>query len=418
MSITIPGKLPGNFSQIPIGGLSKILGSSGRMPSVTIRVTPIDFSPPFTLDSAGGAVLTYNFSSSITIPVDTFSFTLVAPNSDTSMNEKIKEGDLVTIYANGVALSTGIIDTIDIETDGQFGERVMVSGRDLMGQLEDQDAVGLDSKLIKAAQSTMQGCVNLIIPNTRIQGVNLKNVPSALSSNSTVKFATEPGESKLAVLQRLIEPYNLLAWMSPNGEINIGKPAMNSDPEGIIQCSKKDRKSNVLSIKAIRSAATIPNAFVAIWAGQESVQDRVKKEQVLFNYAKGPMRLRHYGHILTKSVVTSHPDAQGDARTLAEVNLLKSVNGVNNLLSSLARRSMASHNHKELIVQAIVPGHYNEEGNPYLVDTVYTVFYDRGGVSEKMYLFQTDYSFDEAGGQKTSLYFCRLGTLVADVEAK
>ena len=68
-------------------------------------------------------------------------------------------------------------------------------------------------------------------------------------------------------------------------------------------------------------------------------------------------------------------------------------------------------------MQVMVAGHYNDKAEPYVVDTVYDVYFDRAGVSERMYLFQVDYEMDESGGQRSALYFCRLGTIVSDVRA-
>ncbi len=91
--------------------------------------------------------------------------------------------------------------------------------------------------------------------------------------------------------------------------------------------------------------------------------------------------------------------------------------GGGNILQAYAKREIARRNVNEIIVQAVVPGHYNEEGEPYVTDTVYHVEYDRGGVDENMYLFQTDYGLNAERGQHTNLYFCRLGSIVADVRA-
>jgi prophage tail gpP-like protein len=81
---------------------------------VTLRITPIDGGRPTVfLDK----FLTYEFSSNLLVPVDSFSFTYVAPESDTPVSDQIKEGDVITLYANNLAISTGIIDQVDIEVD-------------------------------------------------------------------------------------------------------------------------------------------------------------------------------------------------------------------------------------------------------------------------------------------------------------
>jgi prophage tail gpP-like protein len=296
-----------------------------------------------------------------------------------------------------------------VETDSEFGEKGSISGRDLMGQLEDQDAISLDSKPIFANSTSVENGVKALLRDTRITKIELRSAPSA-----NYLLATEPGESKLAALQRFVEPLNCLAWMGPAGQIIIGKPNMSQKERGKIILNKRNRASTVLSISVSRSSTQIPNVIVPVWSGQEVVTDRVSPQQRLYNAATGPARLFKLGHRLPKSVVVSAPNAT-DPQGLSSLNALKA--GGANILQAYAKREMARQNQKELIVQAVVPGHFNENGEPYVVDTVYRVHYDRGGVDENMYLFQVDYVLDESGGQRTNLYFCRLGTIVSDVRA-
>ena len=385
--------------------LLKQLEITGRMPPVTLLIKPIDGSPVIGLDR----FLSYNFTSSILIPVDTFSFAFVAPDGP-PLNEKIKEGDIVVLLANNVQIATGLIDTTDVETDGEFGEKSSVTGRDLMAQLEDQDAISLDSRPLWSNNISIRAALNKLIENTRIKQVDLENAPKI-----PYLLASQPGESKLATLQRFLEPLNCLAWMSPGGHIVIGKPNMTQASKGVLKLSKKERYSNVLHMKATRSSTGIPNVIVPIWSGQETVIDRVSKQQLLFNKAYGPNRLFKLEHRLPKSVVVSTPDAN-TPQGLAEINAIK-LAGNANILQAYAKREMARQNQKELIVQAVVPGHFNEAGEPYVPNTCYDIVYDRGNVEERMYLFQCDYVLDESGGQKTNLYFCKLGTIVSDIVA-
>lgn len=395
------------YSQIAPGSVKKTLEKDGRLPPVSLVITPIDSSrSKVFLDR----FLSYSFNSSVLIPVDTFSFTFVNPHGD-PFYDFVKEGDIVTLYANDVPLSTGIIDSIEIEVQTEFGEKVTVNGRDLMSQLEDNACINVNNDPIYANATTVQNAVQALIANTRIKGFRLQGA----STRSDLLFATEPGESKLSALQRLMEPINCIAWMDPNGNMIIGKPNMAQAPLGKIICSRERRESNVISMKAVRSATSIPNIMLAIWAGQENVQARVSKDQSVNNPAEGPKRLRQGGHLVQRTVVISTP--QGNTpQDLSEVNKFTAYS--NNLLEAYAKLEMAKHNQKELVVQVVMAGHYNEDGFPYNVDQVYQIEFDRGSLSEKMYLFQVDYNLDESTGQKVNLYFCRLGTIVADVPAK
>lgn len=380
------------------------VGKTGRFPPVSLTIKPLDNSGNIVLDR----FLSYNFTSSILIPVDTFNFNFVAPDGP-ALPSVIKEGDIVVLSANNIQLATGLIDQTEVETDGDFGEKGAISGRDLMAQLEDQDAISLDSKPLFANALSVQNGVRALLGDTRINRVELRGAP-----NSNYLLATEPGESKLAALQRFLEPLNCISWMGPQGQIIVGKPNFSQKARGHLYLSKTRRQSNVLHMKVTRASTQIANVIVPVWSGQEIVTDRVPPQQRLYNAAKGPARLFKLGHRLPKTVVVSAPNAT-DPQGLAGVNSLKA--GGSNILQAYAKREIARQNQKELLVQAVVPGHFNDLGEPFVTDTVYRVEYDRGMVDENMYLYQVDYTLDESGGQKTNLYFCRLGTIVSDVKA-
>jgi prophage tail gpP-like protein len=202
--------------------------------------------------------------------------------------------------------------------------------------------------------------------------------------------------------------------MGPDGTLIIGKPNMAQKARGRIFLHKEKRQSNVLSMRVTRASTAIPNLIVPIWAGQETTVDRVAPEQALMNGAAGPARLYKLGHRVPKSVVVSTPTAT-DPQGLSQINAIQAAGG--NLLQAAAKRELARRNVGEIVVEAVVPGHYDENGLPYVPDTVYHVEYDRGSVDESMYLYQVDYSLEESGGQRTNLFFCRLGAIVADVRA-
>jgi prophage tail gpP-like protein len=313
-----------------------------------------------------------------------------------------------TLQANGRPVATGIIDTTEVETDQEFGEKGQITGRDLMGQLEDQNMVSIDSEPIYYENANIQTVINRIIKDTRVPGLVTTDAPA-----SAYQFSGEPNETKLSALQRFLDPLNCLAWCDPNGKIRVGRPNMAQAPKHALILSKSKRFSNVTNMKVARAAAQIPNIMVPIWAGQENVQTRVGKQSAIANAARGPARLYRLGHRLPRAVVYSAPN--GDSpQDLSGLNALKA--GGSNILQAMAKREIARANHKEMIVQVAVPGHFNELGEPYAVDTVYKIEYDRGNVNENMYLFQVEWSLSEEG-QKVLLYFCRLGSIVSDVRA-
>lgn len=406
MAITLSKKLTGSFSQIIPGGLQAQLEKTGRLPPVQLQITPIDGSAPFLVNR----FLSYQFSQSVLIPVEAFSFSFVAPDDPNPFNKSVKSGDIVSVYANGVALARGIIDSTSVSVDQDFGEKVTITGRNLMSQLEDQDCVSIAADPLWGNSVTIDQFVGLLIQNTRIQGIRKQNATS-----KPYLAATSPGESKLSALQRFLEPLNLLSWVDENGLIVVAKPNMAQADSGHLILSKTQRRSNVISMNCIRAEATVPNIILPLWQGQESVQSRIGKEQAFNNAAAGPARCKANGHILQKTIVVSTPSG-ATPQDLSDVNRLKVASG--NLLQAYAKRELARANQRETIVQVVVPGHYNEKGEKYHIDHVYRITFDRGDLESRlMYLFQAEYSLEEEKGQHTSLFFCNLGTLVADIPA-
>ena len=325
----------------------------------------------------------------------------------------VKEGDIVTLYANGIALSTGIIDSTDVEVDNEYGEKVTINGRDLMGQLEDQDVVTVQSTPIWFIKSQIKQVVQTIVVGTRIQPTGIKVTANAPTDKWI--FAADAGESKLAAFQRFLEGLNCIAWMDPTGNIIVGKPNFSQSPLGSIFLSKENRNANVLSMKCTRQAATIPNVIIPVWTGQQSVAHRFVVQQGVFNHAYGPSRLYEHGHVLSKTVVVSNPNAGDVPNQANEINKINI--GAGNLLQLYALRELARENQKEVIIQATVPGHYNDTGQPYKVDTMYNVLFDRGDVNSKMYLYQVQYTLS-LDGQRTILSFCNPGTIVAQTQVQ
>lgn len=410
--ITPPSDRTVNSSTL-IGGIQKTLESTGRLPPVSLGIQPIEPAnkpkrTPFFLDR----FLNYQFQSSILIPVDTFSFNFAAPD-EVPFYERVKDGDIVTLFGNDRPLATGFIDSIDIETDEQFGEKVSISGRDLLGQLEDQDAISKDGKPLWGNATTFKAAAEELIIDTRIRSPvkfqNLKNVSGQF-------FATSPSETKLAALQRLIEPGNALAWADPSGSLILGRPNMGQPPKGVFKVLRGSRDSNCMSMKAVYAAASIPNIVCAIWSGQETTQERLSVNQIVNNMAKGPTRLREAGNRIPKSVVVSIPTGN-DPSALTDLNVFLASGGGANI-QNYALREIAKHNQKELVVQVVVPGHYDEQGEPYKIDTVYRILYDRGSIDKLMYCFQVDYTGGLDSGQKTTLWFCNLGSIVAGTITK
>lgn len=408
---------------IPVadGALIKYLTQTGKVPPVSLSIFFLeDIQQEIFIDD----FISYNFKNSITVPVDQFQCEVFYKRIDGQ--RKPKEGDIFVLRANGIAIATGIVDQLDMETDPNTGTKLSIQGRNLLGQWEDQDSVTIDSKILYGNKYTVTQIVTALSGNTRVDPARLQ-----LRSAPTRGYlaATQPGESKLSSMQRYCEALDIYFWTSGDGSIIVGRPDMYGIREGIkgtFFCLEASREANVLVMRSTRASTQIPNIILPIWNGQESVQALNLPQSTLFNNAEGPARLRAFGHRVPKAVVVSTPEGSAP-QDLADVNTLLVANqnagtnlnkaGASTILQSYAKREMARANLKEITVQCNIVGHYNDRAEPVLPDQVYRIQYDTDDLDEPMYLYETEYVMDVKSGPQTRLFFCRQKALVSDVRA-
>jgi prophage tail gpP-like protein len=391
-------------------GFSKQLEMKGRFPPVSLEIKPLGTGRQIL---SFDKFLSYTFTSSLLVPVDQFSFTLSAPDDPYPFSAYCSEGDIAMLWADQTLVATGIIDQIEIEVNGESGESASVHGRDLLGQLEDNSAVSYDAKPIWGQSMTLEGAGGRLIEGTRIQKVVLLDAPQIATL-----FATEPGESRLSALLRLMEPLNVIAWASPNGDLVIGRPQFHLGSRGTLVCSREKRTSNVLSMRSTASATSIPNRLAVLWSDVQSTQIGLPANQIFDNKANGPTRLRQAGHLVLKTLMTSLPSGK-DAQSLQSSAVFQAADAAGEtVLQSMAKRELARANFNELIVQAVVPGHWNDKGEAYMPNTVYSIDFDRAGIQEEMFCFAVDWALTPERGQYSVLSFCRLNTIVSDTRIK
>lgn len=387
--------------------MSKLLDfikTNGSTPRVGLTIRPLSKDPAQRIQN----FLSYSFQSSVLIPVDAFSFSFNVPNATFNVDTVVREGDLVELTAGDQVICTGIVDVVEIDTSLDGGVVIQIMGRNLLGMLEDQSAVNADDKPFYFTQTNVFTAVKIVAANTRLRGVKPQDAPL----DNGFLFATEPCESKMSAIMRFIDPLNCLVWGSPDGFMIVGRPNMGANPVGDIFCSRIEQRSNVMAIKAVRSSTQIPNVIIPIWTGQEAAIHTLAQRQRLNNAAEGPTRLRTLGHVIQKTVVSSTPSGNSP-NSASEITRIKV--GGTDILGAMAVKECARSNLPELIVQATVKSHYNDDLLPFLVDQVYNVNYPTANVQEKMYLYQVEYSMDVKNGPRTVLNFCKLGCLVAGV---
>ncbi len=383
------------------------LAKNGRFPPVTVHIKPLDGSETRDLSR----FISYTFAASIVVPVNTFSFEFRMPDTG-SIVDIAQDGDIVAIFADGMQITQGIIDQTIFDVDGEGGERGALAGRNMLAQLEDQDAVSADSSPIWGQNIKIDAVLQKLLTDTRLQSIGFINQGTPVVE---ALFATEPGESKMTALMRYLEPLNSLVWQDASGKLIVGKPGFDEGSDGDLFAMKKAKRSNVLSMQVVRGSTTIPNIIIPCWTGTETVAYIASVQQALHNTAAGPKRLLAGGHRVIKSSVVGSPDAnttQGKTDTI----LLNA--GDASFLQAFAKRMLASANMGELLITCVVPGHYNEQGDPYAIDQIYHIVSDRAKLDEFMYCYAVEYSLTEDKGQTTTLHFCKLNTIVADSKSQ
>lgn len=385
----------------------KELDKNGRFPAVEVLVQRIDKTKRSRASQDSDSVsllknfVSYSLSSSMLIPVDSFSFSFKPEfeDKDATMDDLVREGDIVVVSVNGKTMMTGVVDAVGLSQGAE--EVVSFYGRDMLGMFESQDAVSADMGPVFATTMTFQDVFNKLKIGTRSDTLRLQGV----SKTTKGLFSTQPGESKLAALMRFIEPFNALVWTDPDGTIVIGRPSNQDDGDKFF-ADKKNRTSNVLDFETNRAAGRIPNGVLGVWSGAAQAVG-VYITSVTNNPAERPDALRKAGHKITKSIVVSVPDPKSP-EGLSDLNGLTQGNYVDNMIA----RMIARENVQEIDVRVVVPGHTNEKLAPYSADRVCHIYNDLVPLDEAMYCYQVEWSFSEGTGQTTGLHFCRRNTIV------
>jgi len=250
----------------------------------------------------------YDIESDILQPSDAFSFTVKNPGGIAT--DVVRPGDEVQVLVDGTLQMTGVVDDVEGRIDLDGGPTLEIVGRDKMGQLLDESA-GLEeingknlqqvaellgapwvtswrfenernrlemetrkAKLyeIKAIVQRVELETAEIVSNVgdrsesqgeavateafaainEVHGAALKNARANLAKIRAVLFPrvkVEPGESKLEVIQRLVQAAGLHVWMAADGGGVIARPNYMQRPTFSVQLrtDSDGRTNNVLS---------------------------------------------------------------------------------------------------------------------------------------------------------------------------
>ena len=352
----------------------------------------------------------YSFERSVITPASAFRFT--APDVDKARRMSIRSGDLVTIIsedANNVKtpICTGIVDETDYHGSGTVGEYV-ISGRDMVGQLVDNDSVDAQNKIVNYNDPVaIDFIVESVIKNTRIPGAYInKQVPTG-----TFLFNTSPTETKLTTLMRYLDMANCLVWNDGFGRLVIGKPNFTSSnpSQGKLIASYSDpKKNNLLEFRVRRNTNSAIRQIVTQLQHQEQVDptpftiqnsDKDVRARSRYGVGRSLYRVFSYGQGADASnKLSAVGNGKGDPKSLGEAFTL---------------REIARENMKVLEVECAVADHLNDNGGIYDVDQIYDVQIEDEDISEPMYVYSVAYDMTIQHGLMTRLKLCRLGTICA-----
>lgn len=381
-----------------------------------------DNSAPIELDftksvSSGSAAITslrtftsYSFDRNILVPASAFRFT--APGVEKARRTAIRSGDNATLWAinsvgKKIQIATGFVDETDTHiVPGQVD--YVITGRDTMGQLVDNDCVDAQNRVINTQDITLDGMLALLINSTRIpQGYNqgkTQNIP-----NGTLLFQTRGGETKISALQRYLDLTNCLLWSAPDGSLILGKPNFSQSLSGSITMSSSNpSQNNALEARSRRNVNQTIRQIVSQLQTMEQVDASIYTK---INNDKDVQAVAPA--LVGRSVYRVFSYGQG-ADAANTVTAIGNQNGnPQGIGDQLSLREIARENMRVLDVEVVIRGHLNSNDLPYNIDQIYSITIEDDDVNEDMYVYSCSYEMTIEHGMLTHLRLCRLGTICA-----
>jgi prophage tail gpP-like protein len=371
---------------------------------IEISVTPISSKKPQFLRTFSS----YSFERNILVPASPFRFT--AEGVDPAVRMAIRSADTVELYAKNSTgttypVATGYIDETDTHITPTSVEYVL-TGRDTIGQLVDNAAVDANNTIIHLASINLKNVALTVIQNTRIPPSILpQNLPDGL-----MLFQTNPGETKINVLQRYMEYTNCLVWSAPNGQMVIGKPNMSQPSMGNFILKSTGSNNNNLLEARVRRNTNMAIRKIAVQLQTLNITD--PSNITVTNGDPDVVAVAQYR--AGKSVYRTFSLGNG-TDAVNQLTQVGSGGSPQQIGFTLSRKEVAKSNMDVLEIEAVVLGHFNEQGQLYNIDQVYHVVIDDENVAEDMYVHTIKYDLTKDRGMITTMRLSRLGTVVADV---
>ena len=381
------------------------------MTQTPIELEFISASDPQSPSQKNVTFTSYQFERNILSPGSAFRFTAPGVSRDTRM--AIRSGDFVQIFAKTgtntrLPLAVGIIDETDTHITKDSVEYVM-TGRDVLGQLVDNAATDSNNKIIYFEKATLKTIIGSVLANTRCpKGFNISNAP-----NSSFLFSSNPGETKINALQRMLEFANLLIWTSADGMILVGKPNFAQPTSGDLLAQYDGLENNILECRVQRN---LNQSIRQIAAQLQSLNQTDPGVATMINNDQDMQEVIPTG--VGRSIYTFFDYGNGGDT----VNLITQVGNqsgnYNQIGKEFARRQIARENMNVIKVEAVVTGHVNSYGSLYDIDQTYNVIIDDEELTETLYSHHVSYELTKDQGILTRLHLCRLNTIVSGSAAR
>lgn len=240
-----------------------------------------------------GIFSSYAFDRSILTPASAFRFT--APGVDKTKRMAIRSGDTVRLYVDNdlghtAQVGVGFIDDTNLHITARSLDYI-ITGRDTIGQLVDNDMLDAQNNIIFFEQATIDTLVAQVLKGTRCIQSHRK---SQIDKNVKFAVTTEPNETKLNCLTRILEWCNGLVWADNDGTVIVDKPNFSGKLRGNFILREDSKESNVLEASVKRNVNQAIRQIVTVLATTEASNNTVKQE-TLQNMDKDLKRYRGTG---------------------------------------------------------------------------------------------------------------------------
>lgn len=355
----------------------------------------------------------YNFDRNILTPASAFRFT--APGVEKADRMAIRSGDQIRLLITNrlehtAVVAVGFIDETDTHVTPGSVEYV-ITGRDTIGQLVDNDAVDANNKIVLFDRIGINGLVTAALANTRMPQTYLSK---QIDKNVSFAVASNLGETKINMLQRYLEFVNGLIWANNNGEAIVDKPNFSQTPltgtELVLKYSDPSG-NNILEARVRRNVNQAIRQIVMQLDGTEAASNTY---ETLNNMEKALKPYR--GTKVGRSVSRLFSYARGAEIINQQQGVGHGDLGRHTLSREYAARELARENMRVLDIEIVVEGHFNSAGYIYNIDQVYQVTIEDEDVSEPMYVYAVSYEMTLAHGMLTRLRLCRKFTICAYTE--